>query len=254
VDRVAAALTPHDEAIAAKARCAPVNSSDETAWDQHGVVAWWWVMVPTPVACFKVQASRSTAAFEALGKRWAGILVSAGDGVYGQWGHGRQTCLAHLLRRARGLAERQDPELARVGHRVMTEWQRLVHWATAPPTSGEVQTWSARLVHLLDQHRERQDAAGTFARTLERELGALWTCVVEAGGEPTNNRAERALRLAVLWRKLMQGTDHEKGDRWGERFLSVRETCRLRGLPTFPVLVEAVTCYVNGRHPDVSWI
>jgi len=69
-----------------------------------------------------------------------------------------------------------------------------------------------------------------------------------------SNRAERALRVAVLWRKLMQGTHNEKGDRWVQRILSVRETCRLRGLPTFPVLVDAVTCDFKGQHPDISWI
>jgi transposase len=52
----------------------------------------------------------------------------------------------------------------------------------------------------------------------------------------------------------MQGTYNEKGDRWVERILSVRETCRLRGVPTFPVLVDAVTCDFNDQHPDVSWI
>jgi transposase len=89
---------------------------------------------------------------------------------------------------------------------------------------------------------------------LERELGALWTFVVEKGVDPTNNRAERALRFAVLCRKMMQGTYNAKGDRWAERILSLRETWRLQGIPTFPALVEAVTCYFNGRHPDVSWI
>ena len=87
-----------------------------------------------------------------------------------------------------------------------------------------------------------------------RELSALWTCVVEAGVDPTNNRAERAWRFAVLWRKMMQGTYHEKGDRWVERLLAVRETCRLRGVPTFPVLVDAVTCYCIDQPPDVAWI
>jgi transposase len=110
------------------------------------------------------------------------------------------------------------------------------------------------MVHLLACHRQRRDEAGTFARTLEREMGALWTFVVEEGVDPTNNRAERALRFAVLWRKVMQGTYNEKGDRWVERILSVRETCRLQGIPTFPVLVDAVTCYFNGQPPDVSWI
>jgi transposase len=101
-------------------------------------------------------------------------------------------------------------------------------------------------VHLLQQYRPRKDEAGTLARTLERELGALWTLVVEAGVEPTNNRAERALCFAGLWRKLRQGTDNEKGDRGVERILSVRETYRLRGRPTFPILVDAVTCYFDG--------
>jgi transposase len=254
VDRVSEAIRPHYEAIATQARTAKVNYIDETAWYQHGVLAWLWVMVNTTVALFTVQSSRSKEAFEGLVERWAGILVSDGYGVYRQWLHGRQTCLAHLIRRARGLSERQERELAWFGGRVMAELQRLVHWATAPPTSGEVQTWYARMVHLLDLYRPRRDEAGTFARTLEREMGALWTFVVEEGVEPTNNRAERALRFAVLWRNMMQGTYNEKGDRWVERILSVRETCRLQGRPTFPLLVEAVTCYFNGHHPDVSWI
>jgi transposase len=216
-------------------------------------------MVNTTVALFTVQASRSKAAFEVLVERWAGIVVSDGYGVYQHWVHGRQTCLAHLIQRARELTERKDPELAWFGRRVLAELQRLVHWATAPPTSGEVQTWYARMVRLrmvrlLRQYHLRRDEAGTFARTLDREMGALWTFVVEEGVEPTNNRAERALRFAVLWRKMMQGTSNAKGDRWVERILSVRQTCRLRGRPTFPVLVHAVTCYFNGQPPDVSWI
>jgi transposase len=254
VDRVSDAIKPYYEAIAEKARGVPVNYIDETTWYQHGVLAWLWVMVNATVALFTVQASRSQAAFEALVERWAGILVSDGYVVYRQWMHGRQACLAHLIRRARGLSERKEPELAWFGGRTMAELQRLVHWAHAPPTAGEVQTWYARMVHLIDQYRRRQDEAGAFARTLDREMGALWTFVVEAGVEPTNNRAERALRFAVLWRKISQGSYNAKGDRWVERILSLRETCRLRGIPTFPVLVEAVTCSFNGQAPEVSWI
>jgi transposase len=254
VDRVSDAITPHYEAIAEQARHAPVNYIDETAWYQHGVLAWLWVMVNTTVALFTVQSSRSKEVFERLVERWTGILVSDGYGVYRKWLHGRQTCLAHLIRRARGLEERRDPELAWFGGRVMTELQRLVHWATAPPTAGEVQTWYVRMVHLLAQYGQRRDEAGTLARALDREMGSLWTFVIKEGVEPTNNRAERALRFAVLWRKLMQGTYNEKGDRWVERILSLRETCRLREIPMFPILVDAVTSYLHDQRPDVSWI
>ena len=57
-----------------------------------------------------------------------------------------------------------------------------------------------------------------------------WLFLLEEGDDPPNNRAERALRFAVLWRRMMQGSFNEKGDRWVERILSLRETCRLRGL------------------------
>jgi transposase len=137
---------------------------------------------------------------------------------------------------------------------VLVERQRLVHWAQAPPTGGTAQTWYVLLAHLLGRYRFHRDEAGTFARTLDHEMGALWTFVVEEGVEPTNNRAARALRFAVLWRKLMQGSYSDKGDRWVERILSVRGTSRLRGIPMFAVLVEAVTCSFNGQPPDVSWI
>jgi hypothetical protein len=121
-------------------------------------------------------------------------------------------------------------------------------------SGSEVQTWYARMVCLIGQYHLRRDEGGRFARTPDREMGALWTFVVEIGVEPTNNRAERALRFAVVWRRMMHGTYGAKRDRWVERILSVRETCHLRGRPTFPVLVEAVTCYFNGQPPNVSWI
>ena len=141
VDRGSEAIAPVSEASAAKARQATVNDLDATRWYQHGVWAWWGGMVNTTVALCTVQASRNTAAFAALMARWAGSRVRDGSGVYGQWRHARQTGVAPLRRRARGLSERQDPELAWCGRRVLAEWPRVVHWATAPPTAGAGQTW-----------------------------------------------------------------------------------------------------------------
>jgi transposase len=254
VDRVSEAIVPYYVAIAERARSIMVNFIDETSWYQHGVLAWLWVMVNTSVAYFSIKASRSKEAFEALIGHWAGILVSDGYGVYRKWVNQRQTCLAHLIRKAQGLAERRDPVVARFGERVASELRRLIHWANAPPTQGEVATWYARMCHLIDRHRDRKDEAGKLAKNLDREMAHLWVFLLEDGVEPTNNRAERALRFAVLWRRMMQGSFNEKGDRWVERILSLRETCRLRGLPTYPLLVQALTCSFQNRTPDVSWI
>jgi len=64
----------------------------------------------------------------------------------------------------------------------------------------------------------------------------------------------RALRFGVLWRKTSQGTDSDAGNRWVERTLSLRQTCRQLGQSTFGVLVEAVTSLFQGRHPDLAWL
>jgi hypothetical protein len=39
-----------------------------------------------------------------------------------------------------------------------------------------------------------------------------------------------------------------------ERVLSLRHTCRIRGRPTFPILVDAVSCLFKGEKPDLSWL
>jgi transposase len=54
----------------------------------------------------------------------------------------------------------------------------------------------------------------------------LWTFARVEGIEPTNNAAERALRFAVIWRRISGGTDSQRGSRFVERTLSVVATCR----------------------------
>ena len=175
------ALTPADEASAGQTRRAPVTDLDESGGSQPGIVAGRWVRVNTTVVWCKGLTSRRHAAFEALSAPWTGIVVRDGDAVYPHEVHGRQPCLAQLIRRARGLAARQEPELAQVGSRVLTAWPRLGHWAHAPPTAPAAPTWYARLVQLLHQHRLRNDEAGTMARTRARELGPLWTFAHSTG-------------------------------------------------------------------------
>ena len=116
--------------------------------------------------------------------------------------------------------------------------------ATAPPTGGEWRAWYARLCKLIDQYHDRQDDAGRFARRLLREMDSLWVFLAQHGVEPTNNRAERALRFGVLWRKRSLGTASDKGNHWVERILSLKETCRLHARATYTVLVDAITQFL----------
>lgn len=236
------------------ARQAPVNYIDEPPWFCHGTLQWLWGMASPQVAFYRLDPSRSQEAFLSLIDDWDGILVSDGYGVYHTWVAQRQTCLAHLLRRARGVAQRDTPDVAACGARALAALQRLGHMAPSPPTGGQWRAWYARLCALIDRDHDRQDEAGQLVRHLLREMDALGVFLLDHGVETTNNRAERALRFAVTWRKRSQGPMTEKGSRWVERILSLKETCRFQARSTYAVLVDAVRCSFHGQLPDRAWL
>jgi len=97
---------------------------------------------------------------------------------------------------------------------------------------------------LLEQGaRGRHERTANFCQGLLEEYDALWTfCDVENLQIPlTNNAAERALRHAVLMRRIQGGTQSEQGNRWVERILSVRETLRLQDRSVLDYLIRAAT-------------
>jgi transposase len=136
LDRVSEAIGPHYEAIATAARSAQVTYIDETSWLLHSRLQWLWVMISGTVGFYLIHLRRSKEAFAALINDWAGLLVSDGYGVYQPWVAQRQTCLAHLMRTARSLAEHHDTALAACGQRAVAELHRLCHMAKAPLQVG----------------------------------------------------------------------------------------------------------------------
>ena len=71
----------------------------------------------------------------------------------------------------------------------------------------------------------------------------FFTFVYEEGVAPTNNAAERALRTAVQWRKIMFGTRSEQGERAVERLLTIVRTCQLQQLNALAYLTAAITAH-----------
>jgi transposase len=137
IDRASAAVKPHYETIRDIARSQNVNYLDETTWKKGVKLHWLRVMTNSKVACFMIHRHRSKKAFEQLIGTWEGIPVSDGYRLYQNWVNGRQTCLAHLIRRAQGLSERDDPELAKCGKWAAAELRRLCKMAKDPPARGE---------------------------------------------------------------------------------------------------------------------
>ena len=254
IDRVSQAVEPHYDALGNKIRSSRKAHIDETSFPRNGDLEWLWVMANDEEAFFKIHPNRSKEAFKALVEKWNGILISDDYGVYQKWASKRQTCLAHLIRRAKGLRDRKDPDIARFGAWCTSELQRLCQMAKEPPTQGEWNAFYARLCRLIGLYRDEKNDAGRMARRLDKEIESLFVFLDESGVDPTNNHAERMLRYAVIWRNRSQGTSSAKGQRWVERILSLRHTCRLRARKLYPVLVDAVQCFFKELNPDLAWI
>ena len=62
-----------------------------------------------------------------------------------------------------------------------------------------------RLLCTLSLWETDKTDAGRLARQIGGEMNALWGFLDHEGVEPTNNRAERALRFGVLWRQTQPG-------------------------------------------------
>ena len=107
-----------------------------------------------------------------------------------------------------------------------------------------------RIRQLLEQGtRGRHEKTANFCQGLLDEFDALWTfCEVDNINIPlTNNAAERALRHAVIMRRIQLGTQSEQGNRWVERILSVRETLRLQDRRVLDYLIRAATATRHGQ-------
>jgi transposase len=75
----------------------------------------------------------------------------------------------------------------------------------------------------------------------------LLTFLDVEGIEPTNYAAERALRSAVILRKLSFGTQSNRGSRYLERILSVSETSRLQKRNAYEYLIAVMKAKFSGE-------
>jgi len=86
-----------------------------------------------------------------------------------------------------------------------------------------------------------------MAKDILKHEPALWTFVYAEGVEPTNNAAERALRSAVIWRRVSFGTDSERGSRFVERILTVITTLKQQHRHALGYLTAACDATLHDR-------
>jgi transposase len=247
IDRVSAAIHPLYDEIGRGVRASPVNHVDETSWFTKGQLKWIWTLTNKDASYFMVHDHRSKQAFGALVRDWQGKLVSDNYNAYTGWPGPRQSCLAHLIRRAKGLRQRKKKETKAFGRQTLSRLRLLCSWAKSPPDFDRELAFWADWWKELTAYPGKSDEAGRFARLLMRQFKTLGLFLDDPDVEPTNNAAERALRYPVIWRKCSKGTQSEKGERWVERVLTFKQTWRIRHQATFPALTAAMDDFLGGN-------
>jgi transposase len=197
-----------DEAVAALRR-ADVVASDETGVRIEGANAYHWVFRGPDAVVHQAAPTRAASVIRALmdGHRpqvWLSDRYSAQQGHAGA----QQTCLAHLAR---------DVAYARQASEDPVPWRLELWLRSAFDLAGAVTTFAAstlaakrralerRLADILEAPT-RCDLARDLQRKFRRARDQLLTFVAFPGSvEVTNNACERALRPAVVQRKVTNG-------------------------------------------------
>lgn len=262
----AAVAAPSAELEAALRHEAVINA-DETGHRTNGDKRWLWTFVARTFVVYRIAASRGSDVLQTvLGATFAGILGSDRLPSYLKYVVGqRQFCWAHVTRNLLSAldlattpsAKRFCREALALDRRLFRLWHRF----RGDPAARGAPLTRAQLIDKVLPIEKRLFALGEWylnARNDDvRNLATaffvhhhhFFTFVHEEGVDPTNNSAERALRTAVQWRKIMFGTRSEQGERAVERLLTIVRTCQLQDLNALVYLTAAIAAHRRRQPP-----
>lgn len=220
-------------------RAAGVVYADETGWRTDGQNGYLWTLTNDRHTLFHVDRSRSGKVIaELLGEGFGGgngTLVSDFYGAYDKIGGSQQKCLVHLLRELREVVARR-PELK--DHAFFRRCKRLIkrmlklkkqrQELTTEQYAHQVDLVENRLAELARQTWNDADADRLTAR-LGKYRSKLTTFLHREEVDGTNNAAERALRPAVVMRKISGGSRSVAGAAAWSILASVMRTAEQQG-------------------------
>ncbi|HEY1690195.1 MAG TPA: IS66 family transposase [Solirubrobacteraceae bacterium] len=258
IARQGTALREPQERLCDAVRGSPVLCADETGWKQAGERRFLWGAFTDQAAVLRVAPSRHRDQAEELLGETEAIVSSDRWWAYDHLDPARrQLCWAHLLRDFRFHAESPLPHQREFGEAclaitesVFSAWREFQRSGDHRHLRREITPLEGELRALCEQAK-RKSTKTRYHRGLARNLikawPALWSFVEVKGVKPTNNRAERGLRHAVIYRKLSQGSRSAQGALATERLLSAAISYRLQGRSLFAYLVETSHASTSGR-------
>jgi len=241
-----AAVAPAEEELIQAVLDSDLLHADETSWPEHGRGLWLWVFIAATATLYYV-AGRGKELVENVLDGFTGWLMTDGWMAYRDYRR-RLRCWAHLIRKARGLAQSCDREARAFGQFVLDSLEVLmaaVYVAREGPPTDLLTAHAVRLAALRTACEQHQGHSHAKTRALAVELLNDWEAIFQVLRHPelplTNNEAERALRHWVILRKLSLGTRTEVGSRAVALLASVIDTCRQRGHSPWRYLERAIT-------------
>jgi transposase len=239
--RAAGRCLPHYHAIVLNVAAAPWIVPDETGWRIGGHLAWLHTFVTEHAVAYLVARERGLlASSRIIPEDYDGVLIHDGFKSYQRFFRARhQTCNNHLLRRCQELLDvakggavvfpRRVKQILQEGLEVRDRRDRgEISARTAQRKAGQLQERMVKLIEPPKTHPANE----RFAAHLYREQSHLFTYLRIEGIDATNYRAEQALKMPIVNRKVWGGNRTEDGAAAQGILASVLKTVALSGRQT----------------------
>ena len=237
--RAADAIRSEYDAILSKIRSAPILYVDETSIHVQGERHWIWTFSTPSESFFVIRKSRGMKVLmEVLTRRFMGIIVCDGWKPYARFTKRIQRCWAHLLRESKDISEKFEEAIPL--HNALKELYEILTEALEKDPPPEVRKTLWQLAREALRHWIMKEYSiekvRKFIGKINNGFDYWFTFIINPGVEPTNNRAERALRPHVVLRKILGTLRNEKGTSIHERIMTTLATWGQRGLDSLQML------------------
>lgn len=230
-------------------RGSPVVNADETGWREDGVNGYIWSFSGPDVRYYTYRHSRgSVVAKEVLSDKFTGTLVTDFYAAYNFYDGPKQRCWVHMRRALKELVEKNPdlPELASWKSAVVDIYDRAKESAKAEHSDLDRSRLKAcfelELLALCKPYIGVKTAVQrVLAERMESLIGELFTFVGDSAVPSENNAAERAVRPAVVARKISGGSRSARGSKTCSILRTLFETWALQGRNTIDACREMIT-------------
>jgi hypothetical protein len=220
----------------------PVVHTDDTGWRVGGDPAHLMAFETEATSVYQIRPRhRHEEVQEVIPADYAGVMVTDRGRSYDAQAFDRveqQKCLAHILRSLSDVLERKAGRAREVGTGLKTLLQDalgLWHRHRDTPMADfkvEAEALEAELTYQLRNRRlhDRDNQRLLDELGWHHDRGNVLRFLGDPRIEPTNNRAERALRPAVIARKVSHCSKNGAGAHAFEAFTSVVRTLTKHGV------------------------